>query len=224
MPGDFVVGLDRSDRYLRLGRSRYPALPLVQGDAQALPFADAAFDAVVALDVLEHLANPALALREIGRVLAPGGLLMVSVPHRGRFAEWDSLNRYARWRRRLPWLPSLDETEESAVEHRHFSPSELADMARGVFSFRFVGTSGIGWPELLNEALLLVCLVVLRSPWLYRRLRYVYFTAYLLDDLLSIGPGGYHLFAIAERVPVGMAQTPEGGEGGRDRPRRAIRI
>jgi SAM-dependent methyltransferase len=45
-----------------------------------LPFADAAFDAVISADVLYHVEHDAAALRESHRVLRPGGLLVVNVP------------------------------------------------------------------------------------------------------------------------------------------------
>jgi len=47
----------------------------VQADARAMPFADGEFDAVWTIWVLEHIPNPEQALREIRRVLKPGGLL-----------------------------------------------------------------------------------------------------------------------------------------------------
>lgn len=51
-----------------------------QGDALALPFADAEFDRVVAAEVLEHIPADIAAIGELARVLRPGGTLAVSVP------------------------------------------------------------------------------------------------------------------------------------------------
>jgi SAM-dependent methyltransferase len=66
-------------RVIRLDRSA-PA-PTVRGDLRApLPFVDAAFDAAVCTEVLEHVDNARFVLSELARVLRPGGRLLVSVP------------------------------------------------------------------------------------------------------------------------------------------------
>lgn len=57
------------------------AAHVVRGSVNALPFADAGFDAVISADVLCHAAvDPAAALGEFARVLRPGGLLVVNMP------------------------------------------------------------------------------------------------------------------------------------------------
>jgi SAM-dependent methyltransferase len=56
----------------------------VLADLSALPFAPAVFQAAQNIVTIEHLAEPALALAEIGRVLAPGGRLLLAAPH-----EWE---------------------------------------------------------------------------------------------------------------------------------------
>ena len=52
-------------------------------DAQRLPFADGAFDRIIAAEVLEHIAEDGAALAELARVLRPGGTLAVTVPSWG---------------------------------------------------------------------------------------------------------------------------------------------
>ena len=52
----------------------------VQGDAFHLPFRDAAFDRVIAAEVLEHLPADRAAMAELARVLRPGGTMAVTVP------------------------------------------------------------------------------------------------------------------------------------------------
>jgi len=55
-------------------------LRTVRGDATALPLRAGSVDLVVAFDVLEHISDDAAAAAEIGRVLRPGGTLLVAVP------------------------------------------------------------------------------------------------------------------------------------------------
>jgi len=52
----------------------------VRGDATRMPFPDGAFDRVIAAEVLEHIPDDWQALREIARVLRPGGQVAVTVP------------------------------------------------------------------------------------------------------------------------------------------------
>ena len=52
----------------------------VQGDALALPFPDGTFDRVIASEVLEHIPDDTAAIRELARVLRPGGTMAVTVP------------------------------------------------------------------------------------------------------------------------------------------------
>jgi len=73
--GAFVVGSDISLGMLRAGRHR--AVPLLAGDALALPFADATFDAVTISFALRNVHDPDAALREMARVTRPGGRLVV---------------------------------------------------------------------------------------------------------------------------------------------------
>ncbi len=81
----------------RFAQHRYTGVDLGIGDAQwnygqldavadlaLLPFHDGAFDAAVNIVTLEHVREPAVVLAELGRVLAPGGRLLLAVPH-----EWE---------------------------------------------------------------------------------------------------------------------------------------
>lgn len=59
----------------------------VVADIAQLPLADGELDAVVCTEVLEHVRNPAAALQELRRVLAPGGRILITVPFVGELHE-----------------------------------------------------------------------------------------------------------------------------------------
>lgn len=74
--GHDVTGIDLSESTLSVARSRSsPELPVrfERADVCAVPEPDASFDAVLALDLLEHVEQPAALIREAARVLKPGG-------------------------------------------------------------------------------------------------------------------------------------------------------
>lgn len=62
---------------------------------EALPFADGRFDTIVLSDVLEHLAEPAVLWREMARVLAPGGRLLLNTPF--LYGVHEAPHDYARY-------------------------------------------------------------------------------------------------------------------------------
>jgi SAM-dependent methyltransferase len=72
------------------------ALPIDQvlASAAQLPFEDASFDAVLCLETIEHLPDPAGAAREMMRVLKPGGQVMITTPARLRLL-WKPDPHYA---------------------------------------------------------------------------------------------------------------------------------
>jgi ubiquinone/menaquinone biosynthesis C-methylase UbiE len=84
------VGLDLSRRDLATARTRCADFDIleqderrpafVEGDGARLPFADATFDRVICSEVLEHITDYESFLREIKRVIKPGGIFAASVP------------------------------------------------------------------------------------------------------------------------------------------------
>jgi SAM-dependent methyltransferase len=83
-----AVGIDIAEAMLSLARRLHPQLDFRHGDAEALPFADESFDAVVGNFVMLHLGRPERAAAEFARVLVPGGRLALTVwdlPERARF-------------------------------------------------------------------------------------------------------------------------------------------
>jgi SAM-dependent methyltransferase len=77
--GARAVGLDFSAAMIAEARRRHPALTFREGDAEALPFEPASFDAVVMNFGLLHLARPDAAITEAHRVLRPEGRYALTV-------------------------------------------------------------------------------------------------------------------------------------------------
>ncbi len=89
--GACVQAVEFNGAYCRIARlrgRRYGLdLPVVQAAGEALPLADGSFDLVCSWDVLEHVQDPPAVLREIHRVLRPGGAALLTVINRCAFRD-----------------------------------------------------------------------------------------------------------------------------------------
>ena len=83
-PGRLIVGLDRSREATGYGQGHYASscLRFVRGDATAIPMRSETVDAVVAMEMIEHIDDAKGVLAESWRVLKPSGLLLVSTPNK----------------------------------------------------------------------------------------------------------------------------------------------
>jgi len=146
-----IVGVDIAESILDTARRATAevglAPELLRANLERLPLGDAEFDLVVSVQVLEHLIDPAAALRELARVLRPGGTLLLSTDNRRNLVT-RMLNS-PRWA-----VASATGKRNSRVRftfpHRNFTRRELTDLLHGsglvvdnVRSFRFslVGAS-----------------------------------------------------------------------------------
>lgn len=80
-PDKQIVGIDYDPENLRIARFLHPEYRFVRSSTYALSLADASVDCITFQEVIEHLEGAALAIKEINRVLKPGGLFILSTPH-----------------------------------------------------------------------------------------------------------------------------------------------
>jgi ArsR family transcriptional regulator len=112
-----VIGVDASTEMLAAARGRVAGLSNVdvrEGSLEALPLADASLDAAVLALVLHHVPSPAEALAEAGRVLKPGGRLLI--------VDMTSHDR-EEYRQRMGhvWLGFADDQMSRFLTHAGFS-------------------------------------------------------------------------------------------------------
>ena len=80
-----AVGVEVDPDYVRMGQLRVEPVAgaeVLAYDGDHLPFADASFDIVESMDVIEHTTDPLAYLAELRRVLAPGGVILLVTPNR----------------------------------------------------------------------------------------------------------------------------------------------
>lgn len=147
-----LAGVEVNEQALASARRALPLASLHVCGAEAMPFADAEFDCVTCIEVLEHIPGPLRrsALQEIWRVLKPGGHFVLQVPHAGTFAWLDPGNvrfrfpkLYSRLLRRGHRDQGMQDRTEGVVWHHHFAMSELADLTDGLFTTERVHHGGL---------------------------------------------------------------------------------
>ncbi len=109
-----VTGVELSETSVRLAQAR-DAGEVIEGSVLDMPFEAGTFDLAASLDVIEHLDDDLTALRELRRVVKPGGALLVTVPaYQWLWSGHDEVNHhFRRYTRR-----SLQRAGEQAGWHQ----------------------------------------------------------------------------------------------------------
>jgi ubiquinone/menaquinone biosynthesis C-methylase UbiE len=125
--GAIVTGLDADSVMIAAARRRTEIegtqLYLVEGQAERLPFNDAAFDLVVAVTVLCFVRDAERAFIEMARVLKPGGRLVIG--ELGRWSFWAARRRIRGWFGDPTWRAAIFRT---AAELRGFARAARLDV------------------------------------------------------------------------------------------------
>lgn len=136
--------------------SLYPQLRFVSASAEGLPFPDASFDGVLLNEVLEHVTDELQTLREIFRILRPGGHLVIMSPNRWFPFEGHGLRLGSRRLEfpvpLLPWLPRS--VGQRFMWARNYWPGELREIVH--HQGFIICLIGFVWP------------VLEQHPWLPR--------------------------------------------------------
>jgi ubiquinone/menaquinone biosynthesis C-methylase UbiE len=99
------IGLDISPRLVALGRSKYPGLELIEGDAENLPFDSGSLDGVLLSGLVHHFPDPTRLIAEVHRVLKYGGRFVSFDPNRMNPFMWLYRDRAS------PFYSSIGVTE-----------------------------------------------------------------------------------------------------------------
>jgi len=91
-----LVGLELEGEIIRKAQANVGHLDgilLTQGNIYHLPFPDNTFDSVILSEILEHVTDDLAGLREVYRVLKPGGVVAITVPNANYPFLWDPINK-----------------------------------------------------------------------------------------------------------------------------------
>jgi|HubBroStandDraft_6_1064221.scaffolds.fasta_scaffold467396_2 ubiquinone/menaquinone biosynthesis C-methylase UbiE len=132
--GKRVHGVDFSFNYLRLAQRSAGNIKFAQADATQLPFHDGAFDAAICSETAEHIPDDRAVVREIARVLKPGGLLFFTVPN-----LWNAS-------RIIEMIKALDSRVRLFEQHlREYSPRQVHRLLAPWFTLERSYPVGFRW-------------------------------------------------------------------------------
>lgn len=130
-----VHAIDADSRLVEQLKSSMPmsTVSICCADVTKLPFADSFFDKIIFSEVLEHISDDLLALRELFRVLKPGGAIALTVPNKRYPFLWDPLNAT----REALGLAPIKQGTFSGIWTNHQRLYALSDLIRLVQSVGF---------------------------------------------------------------------------------------
>jgi len=138
-----VTGIELSSASVQAARERQ-AGEVIEGSVLDMPFAEGSFELAVSLDVIEHLEDDVGALRELRRVVAPGGRLLVTVPaYQWLWSRHDVVNHHYRRYSRATLVGAAERAGWRCERTTHFN-SLLLPLAIGMRALEFFNRGGEG--------------------------------------------------------------------------------
>ena len=120
-----LVGVDPTPEMMRIARERLPpAVRLVLGRGERLPFRDESFDVAVSASVFHYFRQPRVALAEIARVLRPRGLVVIT-DWCGNYLACRVCDRILRWINRAHFRAYSREECHALIESAKFESIEI---------------------------------------------------------------------------------------------------
>ena len=150
VPGGSVTGVDASEQVVEQARELAgdrPNLDFMTGDVYALGYPDDTFDVVLAHQILQHLSDPVLALREMGRVTRPGGLVAARDGDFGGMIWYPELPIMDEWLTLYQRVMRGNGGEPNGGRHLHVWAREagLADVASSSSNWTYATAAEREW-------------------------------------------------------------------------------
>ncbi|PIR97594.1 MAG: hypothetical protein COT91_00380 [Candidatus Doudnabacteria bacterium CG10_big_fil_rev_8_21_14_0_10_41_10] len=136
-----IIGLDLSEKMLKYATKRLTEVH--QGSAESLPFNNSHFDTIFCRSLLHHLQNPEVAVKEVARVLKPGGKVIFA----------DTLKNIVT---SIPREMMRKKSEHFSETHQNFSKSEMLNLVGKdleIVDVRYMGYLAytfFGFPDVIN--------------------------------------------------------------------------
>jgi len=167
------VGLEYQYEAIQLAK-RKSSFPILQGSGENLPFSNDSFDLVTCTDVLEHITNDDSTIREINRVLKPGGYVLITVPaFQSLWGHQDEVSHHLRRYTRRDIEKIVTQEGFEIMESFYFNwimflPVWIIRLISRLVSFKMRSEGDINSPT-LNKMMMIVfrldCVLARRIPF-----------------------------------------------------------
>jgi methionine biosynthesis protein MetW len=132
-----IYGIDLSDIALKTARKRGLIAKKINVNDEKIPFSNNFFDAVVCLDVIEHVFEPRTLVEEISRVIKKDGILIISIPN---IRYWKHILKLV-FQGKFP--KTADDSEHWDGGHLHYFTSYDIEKLLKKYSFKIQRKKGV---------------------------------------------------------------------------------